>query len=107
MSQSLYGLSPETRAELEAIAGEYGHTLEILQRVKCNFKTVSAARRQCYAYLRYVREWSTPQIGALFNRDHSTIVVAMKNIPDPREGKEKLPQLIDPWKKRLGARRIA
>lgn len=72
MSKWKRGLTPENRAALNEIAKRHGFTLERLQ-APGRFKALCVARAECYRYLAAL-EWSTPAIGGLFNRDHSTVV---------------------------------
>jgi chromosomal replication initiation ATPase DnaA len=66
----------ETRAELEAICGTHGLTLADV-KTKKRFKAFVAARRECYAHL-LAKGWSTVQVGRWFERDHSSVVSAMR-----------------------------
>lgn len=76
MSQQPYGMTEDTRVALEAIAAGYGFTLDRL-RAKGKFGRLCAARYECYRFLHQHRKWSTPQIGKLFNRDHTTVCAAL------------------------------
>lgn len=100
-------MMPETRAALEAIAAEHGLTLD--QLISPNkFRRYVAARRECYRYLHEVRGWSTPQIGKLFRRNHSTIVVALDShgrAEERRAAKREYARVRAAGEKPLGARR--
>ncbi len=72
MSKWDRGMTPETRAALNAIAKRHGFTLERLQ-APGRFKALCIARADCYRYLAE-KDWSTPAIGGLFNRDHTTVL---------------------------------
>lgn len=68
-------LSTRWRNALDEIAARHGFTfaaLRIHNRTKGRFE----ARLECYEYLA-AEGWSTPQIGDLFNRDHSTVCYAL------------------------------
>jgi hypothetical protein len=78
MSQGEYGLSEEARRGLEAIARKHGFTLKKLTEPG-KFKSLCAARKECYRYLWDERGWSTTQIARLFNRDHTTVVWFLNN----------------------------
>lgn len=61
--------------DLDAVAEKHGFTLESLRLPHRTTRAVEA-RADCYRYLR-TQGWSTPEIGALFNRDHTTVVWAL------------------------------
>lgn len=70
-----------TRANLDAIANGYGLTLDALKehrgpRSEGERRRVEA-RRACYLYLRE-KGWSFPRIAALFDRDHSAVIYAIR-----------------------------
>lgn len=75
MSKLSRTLSTRQRRDLGAIAASHGLYLERLQ-TKSRTRRFCDARADCYRYLRK-EGWSTPQIGALFNRDHTTVVWAL------------------------------
>lgn len=80
----------------KAIAEKHGFTLEQLQS-NGKFARQVAARWECYRKLRDMG-WTTPQIGRLFNRDHSTVVWALK--PDEEraeENRRRSAKLRNPW----------
>ena len=72
MSQVERTLSTRLRRDLEAIASLHGMTFEQTLR-KERFRVFMNARRDCYAYLRE-QGWSFPEIGALYGRDHTTVM---------------------------------
>lgn len=102
----------ETRHELEAIAARHGFTLAALQS-KGRFRKQCVARQECYEFLWMKRGWSTPQIGRLFNRDHSTIVWFLDNQGTLERKRARCRKRqseyakIDPWSRPMGARRVA
>ena len=71
----------EWEIELELIAQKHSVPLAAL-REKGRSKLLVAARKDCYRYLRDQREWSLPQIGKYFNRDHSTIIHSLRSDED-------------------------
>lgn len=75
MSQQPRTLSERWRRDLEAIASLHGMTFETTLR-KERFRVFVNARRDCYAYLRE-QGWSYPEIGALYGRDHSSVMHAL------------------------------
>lgn len=75
MSQQPRALSERWKRDLETIAHLHGMTFEDTLR-KEKFRVHVLARRDCYAYLRE-QGWSYPEIGALFGRDHSTVMWAL------------------------------
>jgi chromosomal replication initiation ATPase DnaA len=83
---------------LDEIAKRRGFTLEQLQG-KGRFARHVDARRVCFQYLN-AQGWSTPEIGALFNRDHTTISYALA----PEQKREKVKERYrSRWT--MGARR--
>ena len=68
----------ETRQRMEAIARQYGSSYAALCKPGRQQWAVDA-RLECYRYLWCERGWSTPEIGAAFNRDHTTGVYALDN----------------------------
>lgn len=97
MSQLRRPLSERWRHDLEALAHLHGFTLERLQRRDGRFAPMIEARRACFAYLRE-QGWSYPQIGALFNRDHTTILYALQ--PDQRKADKNRRTMQAYWRKR-------
>jgi len=77
-------LQLEWQRGLEEIARKHRLTLTELRSPR-RFKPHAEARRECYLYLQ-ARDWSTTRIGKLFNRDHTTIVVALAS-EDRRKAK--------------------
>lgn len=71
-------LNAECKRGLEAIAYHYNVTLDEMRSKALRFKQHCNARLDAYRYLRDVHGWQTTRIGAFFNRDHSTIVLAMQ-----------------------------
>lgn len=77
MSQTSRTLSARLRKDLEAIASLHGMTLSFLQQ-PCRRSHIVAARRDCYAYLRE-QGWSYPEIGGVFNVDHTTVLWSLSD----------------------------
>jgi len=67
----------EWQLGIDAICAAHGVTLAQLQGVG-RIRTLCDARGECYVFLRD-RGWSTPKIGELFSRDHSTIMAALQS----------------------------
>jgi chromosomal replication initiation ATPase DnaA len=63
--------------EAEAIAKEYGATLEQVAS-PLRYKHVARARRALMSLVREKFDWSFPAIGQLFNRDHTTVILAIR-----------------------------
>lgn len=102
MSQMYRALSTRWREALHAIADRHGLPFEELQG-KQRFKPHVEARRECYRYLQ-AEGWSTPEIGGLFNRDHTTVVIALL---DSAERRAIARQRTRHYAHKLGARRVA
>jgi len=98
-------MNDDTRKALEAIAAKHGLTLDSI-RGKGKFRAQVTARVECYKYLWNERAWSTPQIGKLFNRHHTTVVFAIDNkgTSDAKRARLREAHRRDPWSKPLGAR---
>lgn len=75
MSQQPRALSERWKRDLETIAHLHGMTFQDTLR-KERFRVFVDARRDCYAYLRE-QGWSYPEIGALYGRDHTTVMYAL------------------------------
>lgn len=75
-------LSARWRSELEAIARSHGTTLDILRRPGRTLMRNVAPRVECFDYLAG-QGWSSTEIGALFSRDHSTVLYWLD--PDRRK----------------------
>lgn len=98
MSQKDRDLTAAELAALGQIAGAHRFTFEQLQG-KGRFASHVAARRECFRWL-HANGWSTPEIGALFNRDHTTISYALA----PEQKREKVKERYrSRWT--MGARR--
>ena len=67
-------------AAIDVIAQPHGYTVEDILG-KSRFKHLVSVRRLCILMLRE-RGYSTPEIGRLMNRDHSTIVHALNKTVD-------------------------
>jgi len=65
----------EYQAALKAIARKHGFEFATL-KARCQSRRFIEARRECYAYLRG-RGWSYPEIGAHFERDHTTVIYTL------------------------------
>lgn len=96
---------PSTRilSHLDAIAQRYNSTVEQLRGKKCKFAALREARRECYLWLRS-QGWSCPQIGWLFDRDHSSIMHQID--PGYRERKNQDALKRYHMRKYLGAQRV-
>lgn len=57
------------------IADEHGYTVEDILG-PCRHKHLVSVRHQCFAMF-YDRGYSTPEIGRIMNRDHSTVCHAL------------------------------
>jgi len=75
VSQKDRELTADERKALGEIAVLHGFYLEQLFG-KGRFAKHVEARRECFRYLNQ-NGWSTPEIGALFNRDHTTVAYAL------------------------------
>lgn len=103
MSQQPRTLSERWRRDLEAIASLHGMTFETTLR-KERFRALVNARRDCYAYLRE-QGWSYPEIGALYGRDHSTVMFALCD--DAEKRAVKLERARRSWARSVERRRRA
>lgn len=72
MSRTQRTLSTRLRRDLEAIASLHGFRFATLLERRRLPRLVNA-RRDCYAYLRE-QGWSFPEIGGVFNVDHTTVL---------------------------------
>jgi chromosomal replication initiation ATPase DnaA len=104
VSQTQRTLSTRWREALEAIAHKHKLTLADLQE-KHRFKAFVEARRECYAYLTD-EGWSTPEIGGLFKRDHTTVCCALLD-SDERRAVKRDRQRRFYYRRPLGARAVA
>lgn len=68
------GMATETRRELNVIAQAYGYATWEQARDMGRVHHACLCRADCYRYLANVRKWSTPKIGKLFGRDHTTVL---------------------------------
>lgn len=103
MSKLHRTLSERWKRDLESIAHLHGMTFQDTLR-KERFRVFVAARRDCYAYLRE-QGWSFPEIGALYNRDHTTIMFALCD--DAEKRAVKLERARRSWARRMERRRAA
>ncbi len=83
MRQEIYQLkggSIEKCADIyDRIMNEYGVSEQELKS-PLRDRNIVNVRHALFYYLRYTKNMNTNQIGALFNRDHSTVINACKNV---------------------------
>jgi chromosomal replication initiation ATPase DnaA len=89
-------LSERWNRDLEVIASLHGFTLKRLIN-EGKFGKLCVARKDCYAYLRE-QGWSYPEIGGLFNRDHTTVLYALE--PEERQRAKNERAMKAYWRKR-------
>ena len=76
----LKGGSIEKCADIyERIMEEYGVSEQELKS-PIRDRNIVNVRHALFYYLRYTKNMNTNQIGVLFNRDHSTVINACKNV---------------------------
>lgn len=68
-------------------ASKYGVTLEQIHG-EARFAHVARARHEAMYLIRAKFKWSYPVIGRLFNRDHTTVISAVRRIQELIEAKE-------------------
>lgn len=62
---------------MQSIALSYGISVgEMLSR--CREPEVDRARRHAMAVIRWSTNWSFPAIGKIFERDHTTVMIAVR-----------------------------
>lgn len=64
--------------DFSAIARKHAVTLSEIMGPERGHSSVTDARLECY-YLLRERGWSYPRIGALFDRDHATVMEGVKS----------------------------
>lgn len=65
------------RSIVDAVAAKHGFDPEQLLG-KGRYQDVAAARHEAMFRIRTELKWSLPRIGALFHRDHSTVIYALR-----------------------------
>lgn len=71
-------MSDQTRASIRAVLDAYGATwFDLIRRDRA--RRYRSARRALY-WLLHCRNWSLPRIGRLCNRDHTTILYALRKV---------------------------
>lgn len=71
------GHMSEARPTLERIAREEGVTIGAILGLS-RYPRVVKARHRAMAVIRWSTEWSYPEIGRLFNRDHTTVMAGVE-----------------------------
>lgn len=79
---------------IDVVAAWYRVTLKDLVR-KDRSRTIVIARHTAMYLIRELTSLSLPEIGALFNRDHTTVVHALNNIERRRKDPEYLADMAE------------